>query len=264
MKPTPILVVAVAGIAAALAGCAHPFYDPDIRRIPADQGPPHLPPAPPTQDHTIPKPLPLTGVLIEMPSGKTIRGVENIIVHARRAENDDSGSGKDDGLGFTGLILTPDPDLSKRPAPEKRHPYEVGMKASEVKVAMPIGIGIFRGIRPRLTTAIISGGAEGSTIIVYAGSTTQWMYLAEYTQVGSQIGDCSLLDNTGHPIQTEYFTTTNRLILAQQNTVTGQWTMNPPVKLASNPELLAQCQAAWLEAQNSGLIPPTDPFPNPP
>lgn len=264
MKPTPILVAAGA-VAVCVGGCAHrPFYDPEIRRIAADEGPPHLPPVPATPDHTIPKPLPLTGVLLEVPSGKTIRGVENLIIHARRAENDDKGSGQDAGLGFTGLVTTIDLGQKDRPAPNFRVPYEVGMKASEVTVAMPIGIGVFRGIRPRLTTAIISGGAEGSTIITYAGANQQWMYLAEYTQVGSQIGDLSLLNSSGTPIQTEYFNVVQRLIVVNKNMTGNSWTMSAPEKLTDEPAIYALCQQAWVEAQNSGLIPATDPFPDPP
>jgi hypothetical protein len=264
MKPTPILLAASVATAA-LCGCAHhPFYDSHVRRLQADQGLPHLPPEPATPDHTIPKPIPLAGVLIEMPSGKTIRGVENIIIHARRAENDDDGSGKDAGVGFTGLVTTIDLGQKDRPEPNFRTPYEVGMKASEVTVAMPIGIGVLRGIRPRLTTAIISGGAEGSTIIVYAGANQQWMYLAEYTPVGSEIGDLSLLSPTGAPIQTEHFNVVQRLIVVDKNMTGNTWTMHAPEKLADKPAILALCQQAWIEAQNSGLIPATDPFPNPP
>jgi hypothetical protein len=265
MKPTRPLLAA-AGATLILAGCSHTrsFYDPDVRRLQPDVGPPHLPVAAATVKHTDPKPLPLVGVLLEIPSGKTVRGVEDLVVHARREENDDSGSGKDDGIGFTGLISTPDPDLKKRPAPENRRPYEVGMKASEVKVAMPIGFGIFRGLRPRLTTAIISGGAEGSTVIAWAMPTVQWIYLAQYTVVGGKYGSVDLLAPNGTPTATKEFSDIKRLIIAEKDSTTGQWFINDAVTLDSEPKIKAMCEEGWKRAQDAKVIPPGEVFPSPP
>ncbi len=261
MKPTLLVVLAsiVAAVAGGCAPCA--FYDPQVRRLQPDQGAPHLPAIDATADHTKPKPLPLTGVLIEMPSGKTVRGVEDLVVHARRVENDDSGSGMDDAIGFTGLISTPDPDPKNRPAPANRRPFEVGMKASEVKVAMPIGLGIFRGSRPRLTTGVISGGGESTTIIVWAMPTVQWMYLAQYTEVGGKFGDVSLLAANGSVLGTEVFSATERLIIAEKDSTTGQWNLYPAGKLADEPKIMALCKEAWKRAQDAKVIPAGEPFP---
>jgi hypothetical protein len=250
------LVLFVAASAAVLPACRHAPRDYPVRSIALLADEPGPAPAPgkpaPEADHTKPTPLPDSGVFIIPANRQTVSGTTDLLVQARRA-------GGNPNDGFTGLVTTT--STSSTPTP-----YQVGLKASEVKVAMPIGLGIFRGSRPHLTTAVVSAGAEGSTLVCWATPREQWVVLLESRALG-QMGTVHLLTPTGSVITTEHFTNLCTLIRAEVYAEDEQgqpvWRLLAPRPLQLGSRENDFCRSAWQKARTAGVIPTGTPYPGP-
>jgi hypothetical protein len=213
---------------------------------PAPASAPLSAPTPAMQTGTLaPVLIPMQTLLLQLQNtGETVSTSNDIIVHSRSVDNAYDAANGEKRLGFTGLIS----------------PLGLGSQASagpdsSQAIAMSMGVGILRGIRPRLTTHIISGGAEGSTIIAYANQNTQWICLVEGTLMAGKRGTFTLL--TSNTVRN--FTDNMTIIVASRPNPTQAWSLDGPRALTAAER--AVCQAQWTKAQTAGIIAGTEPFP---
>jgi hypothetical protein len=189
--------------------------------------------------------IPMKTLLIEgWSSGDTVTSSKDLVVHSRQTDNDFDPAMGEKRLGFTGVVSPLGMASQVSAGPD-----------STQAIAMSMGIGIFRGSRPRLTTGVVSGGAEGSTIIAYASQNSQWICLVEGSLVGAKRGTFTMI-TAG---QTWNFVDNMTIIVATRPSPTGAWTVDGPRALNTSERTV--CQSMWAKAQAKGIIPSTEPFP---
>lgn len=203
-------------------------------------------PAPALQTGTLaPVLIPMQTLLMQLQNtGASVTSSNDVIVHSRSVDNSYDAAMGEKKIGFTGVVSPLGAGSQVNAGPD-----------STQAIAMPLGIGIFRGIRPRLTTNIVSGGAEGSTIIAYANQNTQWICLVEGSLVNGKRGTFTLLTSS----TVRNFTDNMTVVVASRPNPTQPWTLDGPRALTAAER--AVCVGQWTKAQNAGVIPGTEPFP---
>lgn len=189
--------------------------------------------------------IPMKTLLVQLQNtGETVTTSNDIIVHSRQSDNDFDATMGEKRLGFAGVVSPLGLASQANAGPDASH-----------AIAMPMGVGVFRGLRPRLTTHVISGGAEGSTVIAYANQNTQWICLVEGSLVNGKRGTFKLLTSG----QVWNFVDNMTIVVASRPNATQPWTVDGPRALTNAERTV--CVAQWSKGQNAGIIPSTEPFP---
>jgi hypothetical protein len=203
-------------------------------------------PAPALQTGTTaPVLMPMQTLLLQLQlTGETVTSSNDIVVHSRTVDNSFDATLGEKKIGFTGIVSPLGLSSQVSAGPD-----------STQAIAMSMGIGLFRGLRPRLTTHIISGGAEGSTIIAYANQNSQWICLVEGSLVSGKRGTFELIGGSS----VRNFTDNMTIVVASRTNPTSPWSVDGPRALTSAERTV--CLAQWAKAQGAGIIPSTEPFP---
>ncbi len=198
---------------------------------------------------TAPVLVPMQTLLLQLQnSGETVSSSNDVVLHSRTVDNSYDATLGERRVGFSGVV-SPLGMASQ---------VNAGLDSTN-SVAMSMGIGIFRGSRPRLTTNVISGGAESSTIIAYANQNTQWMCLVESATVGTKRAWFQLLPSGPNPGINKDFVNNMTIVVATRANPTQPWTVDGPRTLTTAER--TACLTAWGKAQVAGIIPGTEPFP---
>lgn len=206
--------------------------------------------APALQTGTIaPVLIPMQTVLLQMQNaGETVSSSNDIIVHCRNVDNAYDAANGEKRLGFTGIVSPLGMGSQTSAGPDATN-----------QVVMAWGVGLIRGLRPRLTTNTVAAGAESSTMIVYANQNVQWACLVESATVGARRAWFQLLPGPTGPGVSRDFTSNMTIVVATRTNPTQAWSVDGPRALTTAER--AVCLTAWGKAQIAGIIPSTEPFP---